>query len=74
MKKIAIKTKVWEYVDSAESKPESEELEFSLIFDFIVAEIGPIEIAEGIALVRTNLSIMRSARKITEFSNEQRKL
>ena len=74
VKGIAIKAKIWEYVDPAGSKPEPEEPEFPLISDFTVEEVVPIETVEGVALARANPPIMRPARKITELSDEQRKL
>ena len=76
VKGIAIKAKVWDYVDPEGSKPEPEEPEFPSISDHAVEEIVPrANAGEGVALsAPRDPPIMRPARKITELSDEQRKL
>ena len=76
VKGIAIKAKVWDYVDPEGSKPEPEEPEFPSISDHAVEEIVPrANAGEGVALsAPRDPPIMRPARKITKLSDEQRKL
>lgn len=68
VKGIATKAKVWEYVDPIGGKPEPEESYPPLISDYIVEEVRPADAGAD------DPSIMRSARKITELSDEQRKI
>lgn len=74
VKGIAIKAKIWDYVDPVGSKPEPEEPEFPLISDFIVEELVPRQTDQGVILASADPPIMRPARKITELSDEQRKI
>lgn len=77
MKGIAIKAKVWDYVDPEGSKPELEKPEFPSISDYAVEEIVPRaqNVEESVTLsAPKDPSVMRPATKITELSDEQRKL
>ena len=77
VKGVAIKTKVWDYVDPAGIKPEPEEPEFPLISDYTVEEIVPRAQNAGEEVPSSapgDPPVMRPATKITKLSDEQRKM
>ena len=63
---------LWNRLDPAGNKPEPEEPEFPLISDYTVEEVVAVETTEGVAI--TSEPVRRPANRITELSDDQRKM
>lgn len=75
VKEVAIKTKIWDYVDPTENKSELVESEFSKISDYIIEKAAPMmQRAKEVFITNLDPSVRWLVNKITKFSDKQRKL